>query len=395
MIEFFSREIRPPDEELLRMMATIGIQVGQFIERKQAEEALAEERNVLRSLIGNLPDHFYVKDSQDGLAIRDGVDDPTRNVLVLKLRLWERKLTMYNEKNLSRLEVCKQIFGSFINRVLAYNYPVHVGLVTFETTSKLAQAPSAIVENFRRAIDKMEATGDTALWDALALACDELRESSRKYPDAKKRIICLSDGVDNKSEKSVHDVINLVKKEDIVVDSFCIGNDNNSELRVVSYLTGGYKFAPKTLDQAMAMCEMEPVLCQLERPTIVKHANPNRVAFARLKGNAATAPETVNRDVFPSRKQHPGLADQFVQLSAMAKVHRSRSTDTESTNAIPANRFSRMNTRVPRLLTEIKNIATNIHPYYDVYVSESNIGFWKVVLQGVRLDPILPPAVEV
>jgi len=41
-----------------------------------------------------------------------------------------------------------------------------------------------------------------------------------------------------------------------------------------------------------------------------------------------------------------------------------------------------MNTRVPRLLAEIKNMATNIHPYYDVYVSESNMGFWKVVMQG-------------
>ena len=40
MIEFFSREIRQPDQELLNMMAAIGSQIGQFIERKRAEEAL-------------------------------------------------------------------------------------------------------------------------------------------------------------------------------------------------------------------------------------------------------------------------------------------------------------------------------------------------------------------
>src|SRR5262249_26039216 len=39
---FFSREVRKPDEDLLRMMASIGSQVGQFIERKQAEESLRE-----------------------------------------------------------------------------------------------------------------------------------------------------------------------------------------------------------------------------------------------------------------------------------------------------------------------------------------------------------------
>ena len=40
VVEFFSREIRQPDQELLNMMATIGSQIGQFIERKRAENAL-------------------------------------------------------------------------------------------------------------------------------------------------------------------------------------------------------------------------------------------------------------------------------------------------------------------------------------------------------------------
>jgi len=39
VIEFFSREIRQPDQELLNMLVTIGSQIGQYIERKRAEEA--------------------------------------------------------------------------------------------------------------------------------------------------------------------------------------------------------------------------------------------------------------------------------------------------------------------------------------------------------------------
>src|SRR6058998_176150 len=39
-MEFFSHEIRQPDPDLLSMMTTIGSQIGQFIERKQAEDAL-------------------------------------------------------------------------------------------------------------------------------------------------------------------------------------------------------------------------------------------------------------------------------------------------------------------------------------------------------------------
>jgi len=40
VLEFFSRQIQKPDARLLEMMGAIGSQIGQFIERRQAEEAL-------------------------------------------------------------------------------------------------------------------------------------------------------------------------------------------------------------------------------------------------------------------------------------------------------------------------------------------------------------------
>jgi PAS domain S-box-containing protein len=46
VIEFFSQHIEPPDEDLLRMFAAIGSQIGQFIERRRVEAAamIGEER---------------------------------------------------------------------------------------------------------------------------------------------------------------------------------------------------------------------------------------------------------------------------------------------------------------------------------------------------------------
>jgi len=42
VVECFSREIRQPDNELLQTLASVGSQIGQFVERKKAEQALAE-----------------------------------------------------------------------------------------------------------------------------------------------------------------------------------------------------------------------------------------------------------------------------------------------------------------------------------------------------------------
>src|SRR5207253_1954689 len=42
VLEFFSRQVREPDLDLLEMMATLGGQIGQFMERRRAEQGLRE-----------------------------------------------------------------------------------------------------------------------------------------------------------------------------------------------------------------------------------------------------------------------------------------------------------------------------------------------------------------
>ena len=49
VISFFSREEQPPDADLLKMMAAIGSQIGQFIKRKQAEEEVQRQNQVLQA----------------------------------------------------------------------------------------------------------------------------------------------------------------------------------------------------------------------------------------------------------------------------------------------------------------------------------------------------------
>ena len=65
--EFFSRDVREPDDGLLRTMATLGTQIGEFVERARGEEELrTRDRAILSSINGivitdaALPDHPIV-----------------------------------------------------------------------------------------------------------------------------------------------------------------------------------------------------------------------------------------------------------------------------------------------------------------------------------------------
>lgn len=48
VIAFFSRQVREPDDELLKMVADVGLKIGQFGERTRAEEALRQTEAQLR-----------------------------------------------------------------------------------------------------------------------------------------------------------------------------------------------------------------------------------------------------------------------------------------------------------------------------------------------------------
>ena len=63
VMEFLSSEIRQPDQPVLAMFAGIGSQIGQFIKRKRAEEALRESEARYRSVIDALPAAVYTTDA--------------------------------------------------------------------------------------------------------------------------------------------------------------------------------------------------------------------------------------------------------------------------------------------------------------------------------------------
>merc|ERR1740121_943890 len=128
----------------------------------------------------------------------------------LKLDARNRYIEQHERQHLSRIEIVKQLFGSFINRSQAYDYPNEIGLVLFGTDVEVTCALSPSYEDFREKVEKASTSGDKRLYDAVDKAANELEEwrkrqqaaaaASDNDSDAALRILVLSDGADTKSQ---------------------------------------------------------------------------------------------------------------------------------------------------------------------------------------------------
>ena len=306
--------------------------------------------------------------------------------LVLKVDISPRRTKSDDSKQeskLSRLDVLKQMFEAYINRAIAYGYKTHMGLVTFDTVARVETSLTHVVENFRRSTSTMVARGDTSLWDALALCRDQLNEYAKKYPGVKKRIIVISDGEDNKSvDNNAAGLAYDFRNDKIIVDSVALGSQNSLDLRMLSQLVGGYRFKPTSLVNALSMVEMEPFLSLTERPdsaVTLPGTPPYRPLFQTYfhteKYSARITP--FGSDNYPARKEHGNIHDDFIELSAAS-----------SRPAIPSQSAARGHFRTTRLMNEMRTmVAGSVQRMYDVYVSESDMSFWKVVMAGPEGSP--------
>jgi PAS domain S-box-containing protein len=72
VIELLGRKTRPPDPVLREMMGVTGSQIGQFIKRKDAEEALKTAEERLRSVVSHAPIILFAFDSQGRFIVSEG-----------------------------------------------------------------------------------------------------------------------------------------------------------------------------------------------------------------------------------------------------------------------------------------------------------------------------------
>ena len=136
-----------------------------------------------------------------------------------------------------------------LNLVRASNARDEVFVDNFHDEYYLDQDFTNKVAKLREALEKVEARGGTALYDAVVASADQLKQSKLQ----KKVLFVVTDGEDNASRESLEEAVKRLQEEDgpTVYAIGLLGEEKarraRRALETLADRTGGIAFLPKTL----------------------------------------------------------------------------------------------------------------------------------------------------
>uniref|UniRef100_A0A1X7US96 Uncharacterized protein n=1 Tax=Amphimedon queenslandica TaxID=400682 RepID=A0A1X7US96_AMPQE len=279
-----------------------------------------------------------------------------------------------------RITAAVDFFTAFANRTQAYELPHVLGAIYFNDTPKEVLSLSKSQANFESAIKEAnnEVQGQTALYDALKAGANSLSEFTSQFPSCHRRILCLTDGEDNRSKATPFDVSVFLAKKKVVVDSILITSGGNANLKAISHATGGLCFLPKNRREGTRIFEMETLLSIRQRserklPSLSSQADFDQIQRRDYDSTdpysfPSTFFEGIDKTVTCSAKRMITLA------TIMSDEHLSHTSSSKQPN-------------VQSVMRELKTYVRNPHQDIEVFPDEKNICQWKIILRGPSGTP--------
>ena len=140
-----------------------------------------------------------------------------------------------------------------LNLVRSSNPRDEVFIVNFNDEQYLDQDFTHDLRKMKEALEKIDARGGTALYDAVVASADHLRQNARLE---KKVIFLVTAGEDNASSETLEQAVKQLQQEGgpSVYTIGILGDEDHPKrarkaLQIIADRTGGISFFPKTLDE--------------------------------------------------------------------------------------------------------------------------------------------------
>ena len=139
-----------------------------------------------------------------------------------------------------------------LNLIRASNAHDEVCIVNFNDEYYLDQPFTGKINLLKEALEKVEARGGTALYDAMVATSNEMKIHARLQ---KKVLFVVTDGEDNASRESLEQTVRALQEENgpTVYAIGLLGEERarraRRALQTVAEATGGIAFLPKTLEE--------------------------------------------------------------------------------------------------------------------------------------------------
>ena len=157
----------------------------------------------------------------------------------------------------SMREKRQKVNAAALNLVRSSNPNDEVFIVNFNDEYYLDQDFTSNINKLREGLEKIEARGGTALYDAVVASADHLKKDAKRE---KKVILVVTDGEDNESSETLEQAVRRLQAEGGPT-VYAIGILEKEEhpkhakraLQIMSERTGGIAFFPQTLDEVDAI----------------------------------------------------------------------------------------------------------------------------------------------
>jgi Ca-activated chloride channel homolog len=157
----------------------------------------------------------------------------------------------------SMREKRQKVNAAALNLVRASNPSDEVFIVNFNDEYYLDQDFTSNIKKLKEGLEKIEARGGTALFDAVVASADHLKKDAKLE---KKVLLVVTDGDDNESAETLEQAVKRLQG-DGGPSVYAIGILEKDEhpkharraLQIMSERTGGIAFFPKTLDEVDAI----------------------------------------------------------------------------------------------------------------------------------------------